>query len=69
VLRQRVASRLAARNDASEADVALLDRQPSYWEPLGEDERALAIVVDTTSPDAYPDTLQRLRRFVARAAR
>lgn len=67
LLRQRVAARRAARNDASEADVTLLDRQPSYWEPLDEDERAVAIVVDTTSPQASSNTLQQLRRFGARA--
>ena len=49
VLKQRIADRAAAGADASEATVALLDRQPAYWEPFGADERGHVIDVDTTS--------------------
>jgi hypothetical protein len=61
VLRQRIASRRAAQNDPSEADVALLDRQPSYWEPLADDERAITIEVDTSLPQEMQGFAQRLR--------
>ena len=47
VLRARVATRHAAGNDASEADVAVLQRQLDHHEPLGDDERAIALDVAT----------------------
>jgi predicted kinase len=47
VLRERVATRHAAGNDASEADVAVLQRQIDHHEPLGDDERAIALTVAT----------------------
>lgn len=50
-LRRRVSARRAAMDDASEADVALLDRQPSYWEPLDDEERGVTVAADTTDPD------------------
>ena len=65
VLRQRIASRQAAKNDPSEADVALLDRQPSYWESLEDDERGVTIEVDTTTPHAVADAARHLRARVA----
>jgi aminoglycoside phosphotransferase family enzyme/predicted kinase len=60
VLRERVTARAAAANDASEATVALLDRQPSYWEDFGADERSLLVQVDTTDTDAIERVVQRL---------
>ncbi|MGE0069274.1 MAG: AAA family ATPase [Thiomonas sp.] len=50
VLRQRVRARSTRRDDASEADLAVLDRQLATGEPLGADERAACIDVDTTLP-------------------
>ena len=47
MLRERVAARHAAGNDASEADVAVLQRQIDHHEPLGDDERAIALDVAT----------------------
>ena len=61
ILRQRIASRRAAMNDPSEADVALLDRQPSYWEPLAADERAMTIEVNTAMPLDLKNLSRRLR--------
>jgi predicted kinase len=65
VLRSRVAARREAGNDASEADVTLLDRQPSYWEPLTADERAVTIEVDTSRPQEVQAALSRLQSIVA----
>jgi predicted kinase len=48
VLRERIAARRAQGRDASEATVALLDRQPGYWEPFDAAERETGCVVDTT---------------------
>jgi predicted kinase len=39
VLRDRVAARSTARNDASEAGLDVLQRQPSWWEDFGDRER------------------------------
>jgi aminoglycoside phosphotransferase family enzyme/predicted kinase len=60
VLRRRVAERGVEGADASEATVDVLERQPSYWEPLDETERALCEAVDTTQPMQVEAALQRL---------
>jgi uncharacterized protein len=49
VLRERVAARLAARNDASEAGLDVLRRQPSWWEPFDDRERPLVVEIDTSA--------------------
>ena len=60
-LRQRVATRRAEDTDASEATVELLDRQPGYWEPLTDDERSMALHLDTRDADAVERAICRLR--------
>ena len=60
VLRQRVAERGAAGTDASEATLDVLERQPSYWEPLTDTERVLCEAVDTTQPSQIAAALERL---------
>lgn len=62
LLKTRVAARRKAGRDASEADVALLDRQPTYWEPLDAEEQAITIPVDTTLRDAQSAATAALRR-------
>jgi aminoglycoside phosphotransferase family enzyme/predicted kinase len=64
VLRARVAARHAAGNDASEADVAVLQRQLDHHEPLGDDERAIALTVAT---DAAVDLDALAARWLAGA--
>jgi aminoglycoside phosphotransferase family enzyme/predicted kinase len=64
VLRHRVAARHAAGNDASEADVAVLQRQIDHHEPLGDDERAIALDVAT---DAAVDADALAARWLAGA--
>jgi predicted kinase len=59
-LRRRVAGRVASGADASEATVALLDRQPSYWEPFSDDELRHVVTVDTTAPDSIKCVLRAL---------
>jgi predicted kinase len=52
VQRQRVAGRTERGEDASEADLSILDRQLLHQEPLADDERSSIIDVDTTgTPD------------------
>lgn len=62
VLRARVGARRAARHDASEADVALLERQQGYWEPLTDAERAAALDVDTSDDESVGRALESLSR-------
>lgn len=50
LLRERVAARRAGGADASDADLAILERQLAGHEPLRDDERAAAIEVDTGGP-------------------
>ncbi len=50
VLRQRVASRHARADDASEADIDVLERQLADAEPLAPGERDGVIDIDTTRP-------------------
>ncbi|HEX5613342.1 MAG TPA: AAA family ATPase [Burkholderiales bacterium] len=52
VLRQRIAARERGGNDASEATVAVLERQIATREPLAPEELAEAIVCDASRPDA-----------------
>ena len=47
LLRQRVAARQAGRADASDAGLAVLERQLAAHDTLRDDERALAIEIDT----------------------
>lgn len=60
VLKRRVAGRAATGADASEATVALLDRQPSYWEPFSGEELRHVVAVDTTVPDSIERALWKL---------
>ena len=57
VLRSRVERRAAQAGDASEANLAVLDAQRARYQPLGADEQALAIVIDTSRPYAMPAEL------------
>ena len=49
-LRQRVRQRCAAGGDPSDATVEVLERQLALREPLGDDERAYAVEVDSGAP-------------------
>jgi aminoglycoside phosphotransferase family enzyme/predicted kinase len=60
VLKRRVAERSAQGRDASEATPDLLDRQPSYWEPLQDAERAFVIEVTTGDEASVERALARL---------
>ena len=60
VLRERIAARTAARNDASEAGLEVLSRQPGYWEPFEADEVAHVAAVDTSDPSAVAALRDRL---------
>ena len=50
LLRRRVAARESQGNDASEATLAVLERQLASHEPLGQDERGFALEVATDEP-------------------
>ena len=65
VLRERIAARTAARDDASEAGLAVLARQPGYWEPFEADEVAHVAAVDTSDPAAVAALLDRLAALAA----
>lgn len=61
VLRDRVLARRRDRQDASEADIAVLDAQLESAEPLDDVERAAAILIDTTCADPLGPCLQLCR--------
>ena len=63
VQRERVAGRTERGDDASEADLSILDQQISFQEPLAAEELASLIDVDTT---ATPD-LSALVQFLSGA--
>jgi predicted kinase len=63
VLRERLESRSRSGSDASEAGVAILARQPGYWEEFDDEERTRVVTVDTTAPDAPARALDDLRAF------
>ncbi|MBN1239170.1 MAG: AAA family ATPase [Gammaproteobacteria bacterium] len=52
-LRARIRARAAARSDASEATEAVLDAQLRSAEPIGADERPVALRVDTSGEIDY----------------
>ena len=60
-LRDRVAARSAARNDASEAGLDVLQRQPSWWEDFDARERAHLVEVDTSQGAPLAAVVGRLR--------
>jgi predicted kinase len=61
LLRERVSSRAARRNDASEAGLDVLARQPAYWEDFDTRERGSVLTVDTSRNDAVETTLAAIR--------
>jgi predicted kinase len=63
VLRERLERRSRSGDDASEAGVAILARQPGYWEEFDDEERTLVVAVDTTAQDAATKTLDELRKL------
>jgi hypothetical protein len=50
VLAARLQARQARGDDPSDADVAVMTRQADFAEPLGADEQAEAVVIDTDRP-------------------
>ena len=62
VLRHRIVARSSAGRDASEADLAVLDRQLATLDPLDPDERAVAVPVATNAPLDLPTLLTALAR-------
>jgi len=66
ILRERVAARTFARNDASEAGLDVLARQPGYWEPFGSDEQRHVVVVDTSDPTAVAAAIDQLAALADR---
>jgi len=60
VLRQRVTRRLAEGCDASEASLAVLERQLAACEHLDALEQAEAIRIDSTSPPDFQEVLARI---------
>lgn len=61
VLRERVRVRHVAGEDASEADVAILESQLQAREPLSEAELRVALVVDTVHPPTLAGILAQLK--------
>ena len=57
-LRRRVAQRSTHADDASEADLAVLQRQLAAQEPLTADEQACTLTLDTDAPQAIERLLQ-----------
>jgi hypothetical protein len=65
VLRKRIASRQREGHDASEADLAVLERQLSRRESLGKPESTCVIEVDTRDDDSVERVLGALRPTAA----
>jgi uncharacterized protein len=66
VLRERIERRARDANDASEAGLEVLDLQRRTCEPLGDDESAHCVTLDTTRGEEWKAAIERLaRRFRA----
>ncbi|MGE0873205.1 MAG: AAA family ATPase [Burkholderiales bacterium] len=59
-LRRRIAAREAAAQDASDAGIAVLERQLADREPLGEDEQRMAVRIDTQDGNALRQGLEEI---------
>lgn len=68
VLRERVSRRARARTDASEATLAVLEKQLQELEPFGPDELAHVIVFDGNDPGSWPTAITTLAQKMASAA-
>jgi hypothetical protein len=65
VLRARVASRATRGDDASEAGLAVLERQIAWREPLDQDEQRHAHVIDTAgTPEQLEESCVQLGRLL-----
>lgn len=63
-LRERVERRAASERDASDAGIAVLQSQLASQEPLGDDERIHALLLDTASASEWPGAIESFaRRF------
>lgn len=60
VLRERVTARAEEGGDAADADVTVLEHQLATREPLGEDEHAVTIEIDTSRHVEWDALLERL---------
>lgn len=58
---RRLEERGQRRTDPSDADVAILARQPQVTEPLDERDVASTLVIDTTDPEAPQNAVAALR--------
>ncbi len=66
-LRERIAARERADTDASDATIAVLERQRATQEPLDADERAEAVVFDTgAGPEAIAGATRALAERLTR---
>ena len=64
ILRQRITRRMQLANDASEADLAVLDKLSTSQEPLVEAERAQSLVVCNDGPAGSLNFAQELSRLL-----
>jgi aminoglycoside phosphotransferase family enzyme/predicted kinase len=69
VLRERITHRLARADDASEADLAVLEHQLAAREPLTPAEMAVSFAVDATAPAAHEMWRPLIERLGAPARR
>ena len=72
-MRERIIERMRAANDASDADLEVLDRQLIAYDPIGADELVFTVAIDTERPDVpwmprVLDELSRQRSHPASAA-
>lgn len=65
-LRERIAARMQAGADASEADLPVLEQQLRNAEPLAPAERGYSIVVETAAPAALDAALSGLKGLLGR---
>ena len=67
-LRQRIAERAARADDASEAGIAVLERQLASAQPLAPDEEAIAVALDTATADGMQRGVEAIVARLALAA-
>ncbi|MCA9477440.1 MAG: ATP-binding protein, partial [Nitrospira sp.] len=62
---QRIEARQQEGRDASEATVAVMQRQVQQDEPFAPDERDFVISVDSTNDDSVQSTIRQLSQWIS----
>lgn len=68
ILSQRIQSRQSAQQDASEADLSVLEQQSRQIEPISTEEKQFAMEIDSEKPDVEQHLVELVKQLMQRSA-